>query len=188
MSTFAIVSLATSRGRADRIIFDLKAVGFAPTDVGILFFDRVAENPLIRDPRGLPASDAAAQSAGSIRGVFGWIAGIGRLVVPGVGTFVAAGPILTALQQARNSAPGVAISRGLIGLGIPAAQAARFEQRIKTSGHILLSVHTSNPNRILRVREILDASTGGGNLRRHRPRSNAGQLSRNHAVENPLRM
>jgi hypothetical protein len=152
MTPRSIYCLAPSRGRADRIIHDLKAAEFARTEIGTLFFDRSGSGDRERDS---PSSDAAAQSAGPIRGGLAWIAGIGRLVVPGIGAFFAAGPIIAALHQARNGTPGVAIARGLVLLGVPQQEAARYEQQIRTDGHLLISVHSMNPTRIIQAQGIL---------------------------------
>jgi len=158
MSTLSIFCLAASRGSVDRIIHDLKEANFSNTEIGALLFDRNLENDRARelDPRAL--TGAAAQSAGPIRGGLAWVAGISRLVVPGVGSYIAAGPIIAALHQVRNGTPGVAIARGLTHLGMPSANAAHYERRIKTDSQILISVHTTNPNKILRAREIFTAS------------------------------
>jgi hypothetical protein len=154
MPPLSIFCLATSRGSVDRIIHGLKEADFFSTEIGALFFDRNPENDRARelDPRAL--NGVAAQSGGPIRGGLAWVAGIGRLVVPGVGSYIAAGPIIAALHQARNGTPGVAIARGLIHLGMPSAEAAHYERRIKSGSQIMISVHATNPNRIFRAREV----------------------------------
>jgi len=83
----------------------------------------------------------------------GWIAGIGALAIPGVGPFIAAGPILAALSGAAVGAAVGGIAGGLIGLGIPEIEAKRYEGKIK-EGNILISVHTDNSDEIKRAKEI----------------------------------
>lgn len=161
MLTSALFCLATSRGRADRIVNELKSAGFLPTEIGVLFLDRnIPSDPGREREVDAGMSPAAARSAGPIRGVLGWVAGIGRRRVPGVGAFIAAGPITPMLHEAHTSSPGVAIAAGLIALGIPASDATRLEQRIKFDGHFLISVHTNDSARIAQTRGIFETSFG----------------------------
>ena len=96
-----------------------------------------------------PAGGVAVRSAGSL----GWIDGFGSLAVPGFGPLVAAGPIAAALGGARTGG----VAAGLIDFGVPQQEARRYEGRIK-DGQILLSVHTENPDKSDRAREIFVAS------------------------------
>jgi hypothetical protein len=86
-------------------------------------------------------------------GTLGWIAGIGALAIPGVGPFIAAGPIMAALSGAAIGAAAGGIAGGLIGLGIPELEAKRYEGKIK-EGNILISVHTDNSDEIARAKDI----------------------------------
>ena len=94
-----------------------------------------------------------AVTGGVVGGALGWIAGIGALAIPGVGPFIAAGPIIAALSGAAIGAAGGGIAGGLIGLGIPELEAKRYEGKIK-EGNILISVHTDNSAEISRAKDI----------------------------------
>jgi uncharacterized membrane protein len=83
----------------------------------------------------------------------GWIAGIGALAIPGVGPFIAAGPIIAALSGAAVGAALGGIAGGLVGLGIPEMEAKRYEGKVK-AGNLLLSVHTENSEEIKRAKDI----------------------------------
>ena len=83
----------------------------------------------------------------------GWIAGIGALAIPGVGPFIAAGPIIAALSGAAIGAAAGGIAGGLIGMGIPEIEAKRYEGKIRT-GNILISVHTDDAGEIARAKDI----------------------------------
>lgn len=158
MATRSIFCLVSSRGRADRIIHDFKGAEFSSTDIGTLFLD--GRSDLERDS---PApTTAAAHSAGPIRGVLAWIAGVGQLVVPDIGAIIAAGPVIAALHQARNGQLR-AITRGLMLLGFAEKAADHYEREIKREGAIMISVHTINPNKILRARVIF-AESGGHDI------------------------
>ena len=88
-------------------------------------------------------------------GALGWIAGIGALAIPGVGPFIAAGPIIAALSGAAIGATVGGIAGGLIGLGIPEIEAKRYEGKIK-EGNILISVHTEDAGEIARAKDIFN--------------------------------
>ena len=85
----------------------------------------------------------------------GWLVGIGSLAIPGVGPFIAAGPILAALAGAGTGAAIGGVAGGLIGMGIPEYEAKRYEGYIKDGG-ILLSVHTGNSEFIKKAKMILE--------------------------------
>src|SRR5262249_40510566 len=75
-----------------------------------------------------------------IGGALGWLAGIGALAIPGLGPFIAAGPIMAALAGVGAGGAIGGIAGALIGMGIPEYEAKRYEGRVKEGG-ILLSVH-----------------------------------------------
>jgi uncharacterized membrane protein len=83
----------------------------------------------------------------------GWIAGIGALAIPGVGPFIAAGPIMAALSGVAVGAAVGGIAGGLIGLGIPEIEAKRYEGKVK-AGNLLMSVHTESSGEITRAKDI----------------------------------
>ena len=88
-------------------------------------------------------------------GGLGWLVGIGALAIPGVGPFIAAGPIMAALAGAAVGAAAGGLTGALIGLGIPEYEAKRYEGRIKGGG-ILLSVHTDDSDWTKRAKDILE--------------------------------
>ena len=63
--------------------------------------------------------------------MLGWLVGIGSLAIPGVGPFIAAGPIMAALAGAGVGAAVGGLSGALIGLGIPQYEAKQYEGKIK---------------------------------------------------------
>jgi uncharacterized membrane protein len=85
----------------------------------------------------------------------GWVAGIGALAIPGVGPFIAAGPIVAALSGAAVGAAVGGIAGGLIGLGIPELEAKRYEGKVK-AGNLLISVHTENSDEVKRAKQIFE--------------------------------
>jgi len=149
MSTKSVFCIATSRSQADLIVDRLKAANFSNNDISVLFPDTettrdFAHEKHTKAPEGIATG---AGTGGVVGGALGWLAGIGALAIPGVGPFIAAGPILAALSGAAVGATVGGIAGGLIGLGIPELEAKRYEGKIK-AGNILLSVHTEDADEI----------------------------------------
>lgn len=86
-------------------------------------------------------------------GTLGWMVGIGALAIPGLGPFIAAGPIMAALAGAAGGAAAGGLAGALIGMGIPEYEAKRYEGKIK-DGNILISVHTEDGKQRERAKEI----------------------------------
>ena len=61
--------------------------------------------------------------------MIGLLAGIGALAIPGVGPFIAAGPIMAALSGMAVGAATGGVVGGLIGLGIPEIEAKRYDEK-----------------------------------------------------------
>src|ERR1035441_3589468 len=148
MSKKSVFCIATSRGQADRIVDSLKNGNFSNNDISVLFPDKgttrdFAHEKNTKSPEG---AVAGAGTGGVIGGAVGWIAGIGALAIPGVGPFIAAGPIMAALSGVAVGAAMGGIAGGLIGLGIPEIEAKRYEGKVK-AGNLLISVHTEDSQR-----------------------------------------
>jgi hypothetical protein len=155
MSKKSVFCIATSRSQADRIVDQLKNENFSNNDISVLFPDKVTTRDFAHE-KHTKAPEGVATGAGTggvIGGALGWVAGIGALAIPGVGPFIAAGPIMAALSGAAIGAAAGGITGGLIGLGIPEIEAKRYEGKIK-EGNLLISVHTENSDEISRAKDI----------------------------------
>ena len=155
MSKKSVFCIATSRGQAERIVDQLKTANFSNNDISVLFPDKGTTRDFAHE-KHTKAPEGAVTGAGTgvvVGGALGWIAGIGALAIPGVGPFIAAGPIIAALSGAAIGAAAGGIAGGLIGLGIPEIEAKRYEGKIK-AGNLLISVHTENSAEIKRAKEI----------------------------------
>jgi hypothetical protein len=155
MSKKSVFCITTSRGQADRIVGQLKTANFSNNDISVLFPDQsttrdFAHEKHTKAPEG---AVAGAGTGGVVGGALGWVAGIGALAIPGVGPFIAAGPIIAALSGAAVGAAVGGIAGGLIGLGIPEIEAKRYEGKVK-AGNILISVHTEDVGDIARAKDI----------------------------------
>lgn len=155
MSKKSVFCIATSRDQADRIVDQLKNASFSNNDISVLFPDKETTRDFAHE-KNTKAPEGAVTGAGTggvIGGALGWIAGIGALAIPGVGPFIAAGPILAALSGAAIGATVGGIAGGLIGLGIPEIEAKRYEGKVK-AGNLLISVHTESSEEITRAKDI----------------------------------
>jgi hypothetical protein len=101
-------------------------------------------------PEGAATGGATGMGAGAI---LGWLAGIGSLAIPGVGPFIAAGPIMAALGGAAVGGFTGGILGGLIGMGIPEYEAKLYDGKIR-GGNALISVHTIDSDQEHIVKEI----------------------------------
>jgi len=82
------------------------------------------------------------------------LAGIGALAIPGLGPFIAAGPIMGALAGLGVGGTVGGFVGALAGMGIPEYEAKRYESRIKDGG-TLLSVHCDTSDQIDRAKDLL---------------------------------
>ena len=153
----SVFCLADSDNQAERIVNDLKASNFSNNDISVLFPDKsgtrdFAHEQHTKAPEG---ATTGAGAGGIVGGVLGWLVGIGSLAIPGVGPFIAAGPIMAALAGASVGAAVGGLSGALIGMGIPEYEAKRYEGKIK-EGNILISVHSENSDEVKRAKDIFE--------------------------------
>jgi len=144
----------------------LQNAGFRNTDISVLFPDNKGTKDFAFE-KGTKAPEGATVGAGSgivVGGVLGWLAGIGLLAVPGIGPFIAAGPIVSALAGMGIAGTVGGITGALIGMGMPEYEAKRYEGRVK-GGHVLLSVHSDDREWARRAETILDR-TGAEDISR----------------------
>lgn len=94
-----------------------------------------------------------ASTGGAIGGTIGLLAGIGALAIPGLGPFIAAGPIIAALSAGAIGAGVGGLTGALVGLGIPEYEAKRYEGKVKEGG-ILISVHSESNDETKRAKHI----------------------------------
>src|ERR1700722_12477068 len=156
----AVFGIAKTESQAITIADQLKASGFSENDVSVLFPDKDGTRDFAHE-QNTKAPEGAATGAGTggfLGGAFGWLVGIGALAIPGIGPFIAAGPILAALAGAGVGAAAGGLTGALVGMGIPEYEAKRYEGKVK-DGNILMSVHTDDSNERDRAKKILE--TGG---------------------------
>jgi len=136
---------------------DLRGAGYRNEDISVLFPDNKGSKDFAHEKHTkAPEGVATGATTGAVLGgALGWLVGIGSLAIPGLGPFIAAGPIVAALAGAGAVGVVGGLTGALIGAGIPEYEAKRYEGRIKAGG-ILLSVHCDNSEWTKRAKEILE--------------------------------
>ena len=156
MGNKAVFCTVNSEAQATRIVDDLKSEGFSSDDISALFPDKQGTRDFAHE-QNTKAPEGAATGAGAgglLGGTLGWLAGIGALAIPGLGPFIAAGPIMGLLSGAAVGAATGGLTGALIGYGMPEVEAKRYEGKIR-GGNILLSVHTDDGDEVSRVKAIM---------------------------------
>ena len=153
----SVFCIAQNTQQIEIIVNQLKSAGFLYNDISVLFPDKsttkdFAHEKHTKAPEGAAIGGAVGLGSGA---VLGWLAGIGSLAIPGIGPFIAAGPIMGALSGAAVGAAAGSLSGALIGLGIPEYEAKRYEGKI-IGGSALISAHATNSEAIDRAKEIFE--------------------------------
>jgi hypothetical protein len=151
----AVYCIAQTRTQAETIVGELKNAGFLNTEISVLFSDKSGTRDFSHEqntkmPEGATTGGVAGMGTGA---VLGWLAGIGSLAIPGVGPFIAAGPIMAALGGAAVGGAAGGLIGGLIGMGIPEYEAKLYDGKIR-GGNSLISVHTENSDQVAIVKGI----------------------------------
>jgi hypothetical protein len=164
----SVFCITTTETQAANIVSRLQSAGFSNNDISVLFPDKGTSRDFAHEKNTKAPEGAAtgATAGGVVGGALGVLAGIGLLAIPGLGPFIAAGPIMAGLSGIAAGATVGGIAGALIGLGIPELEAKRYEGKIK-GGNILISAHAENSDQVKRAKEVFEAagatdiSTGG---------------------------
>ena len=153
----AVFCLSDSEAQAQSIVTQLKNAGFSNNDISVLFPDKSGTKDFAHEQHTKAPEGAAtgAGTGGALGGALGWLVGIGALAIPGVGPFIAAGPIVAALAGAGVGAAVGGLTGALVGMGIPEYEAKRYEGKIK-QGNVLISVHSENSDEVTRAKDIFE--------------------------------
>jgi tetrahydromethanopterin S-methyltransferase subunit C len=149
---------------AERAVDALIQAGFSNNAISVLLPDAqgtkdFAHEKHTKAPEGTTTGVAAG---GAVGGTLGLLAGIGALAIPGVGPFIAAGPIMGALAGLGVGGAVGGLIGALVGMGIPEYEAKRYEGHLKEGG-VLLSVHCDTADQITRAKGVL-ATTGAADI------------------------
>src|SRR5712672_4369090 len=155
----AVFGIYTDRSSVDQAVEALKAAGFSNNDVSALFPENKGTKDFAHE-KSTKAPEGAATGAGTgglLGGGLGWLVGIGSLAIPGVGPFIAAGPIMAALGGAAVGGATGGLVGALVGLGIPEYEAKLYDGKVR-GGNALVSVHAADGDQQKRAKDILEKS------------------------------
>src|ERR1700730_258814 len=155
----AVFGIYKNRNSAEKAVDNLISAGFPSGDVSVLLPDIQSSKDMAHEknskaPEGATAGVAAGGAAG---GTLGLLVGIGGLAIPGLGPFIAAGPIVAALAGLGVGGAVGGMVGALAGMGIPEYEAKLYEGHVKEGG-VLLSVHCDRSEEVSRAKDILPHS------------------------------
>ena len=159
MTKRTALCLVDTDEQARATVGQLTAAGFPQDDISVLFPDKgstkaFAHQKETKLPEG---ATVGAGTGGVLGGTVGLLAGLGALAIPGLGPFIAAGPLMAALSGGAIGAGLGGLTGALVGLGIPEYEAKRYEGKVKEGG-ILISVHSEDAEQTRRAKAIFQAA------------------------------
>jgi hypothetical protein len=160
----AVFAIYPTVGQAERSVDTLLRAGFANGAISVLLPDDQSTREFAhkKDTKAPEGTTTGVLSGGVIGGALGVLAGIGAIAIPGVGPFIAAGPIMGGLAGLGVGGAVGGLIGALVGMGIPEYEAKRYEGRVKNGG-VLLSVHCDTSDQIKRAKDLLK-DTGGEDI------------------------
>src|SRR6266852_584284 len=164
----AVFGIYKSSAQAEHAVDHIAAAGFSHNDISVLLPDKQSSKEFAheKNTKAPEGTTTGVTTGGVVGGTLGLLAGIGALAIPGVGPFIAAGPIVASLAGLGVGGAVGGLIGALVGMGIPEYEAKRYEGRVKDGG-ILVSVHSTSSDETKRAKDILErtgaqdiASTG----------------------------
>jgi hypothetical protein len=155
----AVFGIYKSSGLAERAVDQIVGAGFSNNDISVLLPDTNSSKEFAheKNTKAPEGTAAGVTTGGVVGGTLGLLAGIGALAIPGLGPFIAAGPIMASLAGLGIGGAVGGLVGALVGMGIPEYEAKRYEGRIKDGG-VLLSVHCDTSDEISRAKDLLKAT------------------------------
>ena len=153
----AVFCTVKTTSRANDVVDRLKSAGFSSNDISVMMSDTTGAREFAQENETKAPEGAAVGAGGGamLGGALGWLTGIGALAIPGLGPFIAAGPIMAALGGAALGGAVGGVTGALVGLGIPEDEATRYEDRLR-GGSAMISVHSENAVETERARQIFE--------------------------------
>ena len=152
----AVFGIFRDRQHVEAGVDELFDSGFRGEDISVLLPDNMGTKDFAHEKHTkAPEGTAAGATAGGVvGGTLGLLVGAGALAIPGLGPFIAAGPLMGALAGIGTGGVVGGVIGALVGLGIPEYEAKRYEGMIR-EGHVLLSVHCDSSDWVKRAKEVL---------------------------------
>jgi len=155
----AVYGIYRDEGQASYAIDKMLETGFRNEDISVLLPDNLGTKDFAHEKHTKAPEGTAtgATAGGAIGGAIGLLAGVGALAIPGLGPFIAAGPIMAALAGLGVGGTVGGVIGALVGLGLPEYEAKRYEGRIRAGG-VLMSVHCDNSDWVSKAKDLMKAT------------------------------
>src|SRR6476659_10578117 len=156
MSQTSVFGIVKSYSQAEQLVEELQAEGFPASEISVLLPDSEGRHDIghVKATKAPEGATTGATAGGITGGVLGLLAGIGALAIPGVGPFIAAGPLMAALGGAAIGAGTGGLVGALVGMGIPEIETKRYQDKLKR-GNYLSAVAVADGYEKDRAKEIL---------------------------------
>src|SRR5438093_13310690 len=121
----AVLGICRDRAHVETCVDTLVENGFRSEDISVLFPENIGTKDFAHE-KNTKAPEGATAGAGTgavVGGTLGLLAGIGVLAIPGLGPFIAAGPIMSALAGVGVGGAVGGVTGALVGMGIPEYEA-----------------------------------------------------------------
>src|SRR3954454_4077975 len=153
----AVFGIYRNSAEAERAVDSLVSAGFPNSDISVLLPDKQSSNEFAheKNTKAPEGTTTGVVSGGAVGGTIGLLAGIGALAIPGLGPFIAAGPLVGALAGAGAGAAVGGVVGVLVGLGLPEYQAKLYEGRLR-DGNILIAVQTQDGDQKDKVKDAME--------------------------------
>jgi hypothetical protein len=158
----AVFGIYSTRTAVENATDSLVRASFPASDISVLLPESLGgpkDMGTEKSSKAPEGATAGVTTGGVIGGALGVLAGVGLLAIPGLGPFIAAGPIMAGLAGLGVGGAVGGLTGALVGFGIPEFEAKRYEGRLQKGG-ILLSVHCDTSEEIKRAKEVVER-TGG---------------------------
>ena len=151
-----VFGIYKTSAQAERAVDRIATVGFSHNDISVLLPDTQSSKEFAheKNTKAPEGTTTGVTTGGVIGGTLGLLAGVGALAIPGLGPFIAAGPIMAGLAGLGIGGAVGGLVGALVGMGIPEYEAKRYEGRVKDGG-VLLSVHCDTSEEISRAKDLL---------------------------------
>src|SRR5450631_63307 len=152
-----VFGIFSTRIAVDNAMDSLVQAGFPTSDISVLLPESLGGSKNMgteKETKAPEGTTVGVTAGGVIGGTLGLLAGVGLLAIPGLGPFIAAGPIMAGLAGLGVGGAVGGVAGALIGMGIP-----EYEAQLQ-KGEILLSVHCDTADEIKRAKEVLKSAGG----------------------------
>lgn len=151
----AVFGIYKTVGLAERAVDRFSSAGFSQNDISVLLPDNQSTKEFAheKNTKAPEGTAAGVTTGGVVGGTLGLLVGVGALAIPGLGPFIAAGPIMAGLAGLGVGGAVGGLIGALVGMGIPEYEAKRYEGRLKNGG-ILVSVHCDTSDEVSRAKKL----------------------------------